>query len=195
VADIVSQVLCALSHCHALEVIHRDVKPGNVMLTELDSTAAARRKSRYHATLIDFGCAARTQDGGLREAAGTPAYIAPEMLVADPRYNAKVDVWSCGVCAFEMLTGTVPFGRPSHYGGDVNKVYRKIRSYKRSKNAEEELAAIPQWEHLSEDARDFLRCVLAADPDMRPTANEAGDHKWLANNKNRSPRKGKAGGA
>jgi len=172
-ASIISQVLCALSYCHANNCIHRDVKPDNVMLTP-------DCKCGYHATLIDFGSAARGKEGGIQDAAGTHAYMAPDMLVGSPKYDAKVDVWSCGAFAFEMLTGKPPFGHAADYEGDTKQLCRKIRSYKRSADPEAELASSSQWKGLSEEARDFLRKTLAADPDARPTAVEAAAHQWFA---------------
>lgn len=172
-ASIISQVLCALSYCHAKNVIHRDVKPDNIMLTP-DS------KCGYHATLIDFGYAARGKDNGLHDAAGTQEYMAPDMLVGSPKYDAKVDVWSCGATAFELLTGKPPFGSAADFDGDGRKIARKIRSYKRSQDPEAELSATAPWKTLSEEARDFLLKTLAADPDERPTAVEAATHQWFA---------------
>lgn len=189
VAGIVSQILSALSHCHARNIIHRDVKPGNIMVTR-DSRCG------YHATLIDFGSAARGKEAGLQQAAGTQAYMAPDMLVGSPHYDAKVDVWSCGATAFEMLTGKPPFGSLSDYGGDANKICRKIRSYKRSGDPEAELATTPLFKELSDEARDFLRTVLAPDTCARPTAHEAAAHPWLAMNKGKAARRSRSmGGA
>lgn len=172
-AGIISQVLSALIFCHGRNVIHRDVKPDNIMLTP-------DAKSAHHATLIDFGCAARGKDGGLHEAAGTVAYMAPDMLVGSPQYDAKVDVWSCGASAYELLTGKPPFGHAADHGGDVKKVCRSIRSYKRSKDPQAELASLPKWKELSEEARDFLQNALTSDPDARPSAAELATHKWFA---------------
>jgi len=182
VAGIVTQILSALTHCHACNVVHRDVKPDNIMLS-------TDRRCGFHATLIDFGCSARGKEGGLHEAAGTEAYMAPDMLVMSPKYDAKVDVWSVGATAFEMLTGQPPFGRPADFGGETIKICRKIRSYRRSQNPEAELAAAPAWKGLSKEARDFLQKTLMADPDARPTAAEAAAHEWLTMMKVGSPSK------
>jgi len=189
VAGIVGQVLLALSHCHANNIIHRDVKPENIMVAE-------DCRCGYHTTLVDFGYAARGKEGGLNQAAGTEAYMAPDMLLGSPHYDAKVDVWSCGAAAYEMLTGKPPLGCPEDYGGDPNEIRRKIRSYKRSKDPEAELAAASGWKELSEEAKDFLRKLLAADPGSRPTATEAASHPWLSMNKGRTARRSRSmGGA
>jgi len=154
------------------------------------------KRCGYHATLIDFGYAAEGKDAGLQQAAGTQAYMAPDMLVGSPHYDAKVDVWSCGASAFEMLTGKPPFGHPADYGGDERKICRKIRSYRRSEDPEAVLAAAPQWKALSEQARDFLKMTLAADADARPTAAEAAVHEWFKLNKVHAARRSRSmGGA
>lgn len=191
VAGIISQVFAALSHCHAKNVIHRDVKPDNIII-------APDKKCGYHVTLIDFGCAAANKEGGLQQAAGTQAYMAPDMLVGSPQYDAKVDVWSCGATAYEMLTGKPPFGHPADHDGDDRKIARKIRSYRRSAQPEAELAAAPRWGELSVEAQDFLKNVLSADPHSRPSAVEAVEHPWISMNRKlrtarySSPKKGGA---
>jgi len=189
VAGIVAQVLCALSYCHSHNVIHRDVKPENVMVTK-------DRKCGYHATLIDFGCASRVKAGGLQQAAGTQEYMAPEMLVGSPHYDAKVDVWSLGATAFEMLTGQAPFGCAADHGGDANVIARNIRKFSRCKDPHAVLAEASGWKDLSEGARDFLALTLAADPDVRPAASEAASHSWLALNRRSDARRSRSiGGA
>jgi serine/threonine protein kinase len=99
----------ALGHAHALGVLHRDIKPDNVLLV------------RQHALVTDFGVAkalrqsrhaderahGRTPSAGM--ALGTPAYIAPEQAAADPTIDARADIYALGCAAYEMLTGKPPF--------------------------------------------------------------------------------------
>jgi serine/threonine protein kinase len=96
---IARDVLAALAHAHARGVIHRDVKPDNVIV-------AARG-----AVLVDFGLAA-LRDAGPLTAAGTcvgsPSYIAPERLLGHP-HDARSDVYAVGVMLYEMLAGLRPF--------------------------------------------------------------------------------------
>jgi serine/threonine protein kinase len=94
------QLVAALAHAHAHGVIHRDVKPGNVML--------ARGGSR--AVLIDFGLASLRDAPALTGAGmamGSPSYIAPERLLGHTQ-DARSDLYSAGVVLYEMLAGARP---------------------------------------------------------------------------------------
>lgn len=96
---IARSLLAALAHAHGHGVIHRDVKPANVMLV------GAR------VVLIDFGLACVRDAAALTAAGmcvGSPSYIAPERLLGRP-YDARNDVYAVGVLLYEMLAGVRPF--------------------------------------------------------------------------------------
>lgn len=92
----------ALDYAHAKQVIHRDVKPSNVMV------AKDRR-----VVLADFGLAMDVQQGSIGSAFGTPHYIAPEQARHSADAVPKSDLYALGVILYEMLTGVVPFDDPS----------------------------------------------------------------------------------
>jgi len=105
------EVASALEYAHASDVVHRDIKPDNVLL------------SGGSAMVTDFGVAkavsaSTTQGEGqitsVGVAIGTPAYMAPEQASADPLLDHRADVYAWGVLAYEVLTGSPPFlGRPA----------------------------------------------------------------------------------
>ena len=96
-------VLAGLAHAHARGVLHRDVKPANVML------------SGARVVLIDFGLACLSDEASTTAVGscfGTPAYLAPERLLGRP-YDARADLYAVGVMLYEMLAGKKPFHGPT----------------------------------------------------------------------------------
>ncbi len=95
-------VASALDYAHQRKVIHRDVKPSNVMLT-----------SDRRVILTDFGLALDVEQGTLGEVFGSAHYIAPEQARNSSGAVPQSDLYSLGVILYEMLTGSVPFDDPS----------------------------------------------------------------------------------
>jgi tRNA A-37 threonylcarbamoyl transferase component Bud32 len=108
VVRILHDVSDALAYAHARGVIHRDIKPGNVL------------RSGSHAVVTDFGVAkaisASMPAVGMTTsgmAIGTPAYMAPEQLAGDPAADHRVDIYAVGLLGYELLTGEAPFNETS----------------------------------------------------------------------------------
>ena len=101
-AEIAAQVAAGLGAAHRAGVVHRDVKPANVMLVAGGAPSVR---------VLDFGIA-RTEDPGLTapdQSVGTALYMSPEQLRGGP-VDARADVWGLGVVLYEMLAGHRPFG-------------------------------------------------------------------------------------
>jgi tRNA A-37 threonylcarbamoyl transferase component Bud32 len=101
---ILLEVADALSYSHAQGVVHRDIKPDNVMI------------SGRHALVTDFGVAKAVSESAAASkvttagvALGTPAYMAPEQASADAQMDHRVDIYAVGALAYELLTGQTPF--------------------------------------------------------------------------------------
>lgn len=108
VVRILHEVAEALEYAHGMGVIHRDIKPGNVLM------------QGSHALVTDFGVskaisAAMPQSGytSAGMAIGTPAYMAPEQIAADPAADHRMDLYALGLLGYELLTGKVPFKEAS----------------------------------------------------------------------------------
>ena len=110
---ILDQVADALTEIHAQDLVHADVKPGNILI---DRGGGGLQNS--HVYLTDFGLATRsgTPDGPAdsHHVVGTPAYMAPELLRGEPgaSRDPRADVYALGCVALEMLTGASPTGSP-----------------------------------------------------------------------------------
>ncbi|CAN5612624.1 hypothetical protein BH11PLA2_BH11PLA2_40510 [soil metagenome] len=101
-ARIVRRIADGLAAVHAAGIIHRDVKPGNVLLDATDGLAK----------LTDFGLAKQLDEGAITSTgtiAGTPHYLSPEQLANPDAVDARCDVYALGVTLYECLTGTPPF--------------------------------------------------------------------------------------
>ena len=104
VVRILHDVVEALAYAHSRGVVHRDIKPGNILTIG------------SHALVTDFGVAkalsAAMPVSGMTSAGmaiGTPAYMAPEQLAADPTADHRIDIYAVGLLAYELLSGQSPF--------------------------------------------------------------------------------------
>lgn len=102
ITDIAMQVSAGLGHAHARGIIHRDVKPSNIVLVKADDDEG---KPVDQVKVCDFGIAART---GSTDLLGTPAYMSPEQC-AGKEVDGRSDIYSLGVILYELATGQVPF--------------------------------------------------------------------------------------
>ncbi|XP_066351828.1 serine/threonine-protein kinase PEPKR2-like [Miscanthus floridulus] len=154
-ANVIKELMAVLKYCHEMGVVHRDVKPENVLLTK-----AGRLK------LADFGLAVRVAEGQqLIGVAGSPAYVAPEVLLGN--YSQKVDVWAAGVLLHVLLMGTLPF-----QGNSVEAIFDAIKTVELDLHSS-------QWASVSMLVRDLIGRMLNRDVSSRPDAEDVLRHPWV----------------
>ena len=153
------QVISALKYLHSHRVIHRDIKLGNLFLSE-----------KMEIKLGDFGLATKLEFDGERKRTicGTPNYIAPEILDGSQGHSYEVDTWSLGVLIYTMLIGKPPFET-----NDVKLTYRRIKM-----NA----YSFPEGVQISKEARDVISDILINDPASRPSLDDLLAHPFMCKN-------------
>ena len=152
--ELVVQVGQALQVVHDGEVVHRDLKPDNILLVEV-------RPGHYHVKLLDFGIAKYLDEEGpaLTQAGmvfGTPEYMAPEQAKGEP-VDPRADIYALGVILFELLTGQVPFSGKN----------RMNLMHKHAHDTPPELDAVSPVP-LPEDLCEVVMMCLSKDPADRP---------------------------
>jgi len=139
-----AEIVLAILFLHSKEIIYRDLKLDNVLLT-----------SEGHIKIADFGMCKRGMLNGLTNTfCGTPNYIAPEIINMKP-YSYPVDWWALGILLFEMITGRSPF-----QSANENELFNKIRqdpvSFKLNKNLK-----------ISKEAQQIITALLTKEPKDR----------------------------
>ncbi|KAK9228239.1 hypothetical protein WN944_021188 [Citrus x changshan-huyou] len=179
------QLISGVSYCHAMQVCHRDLKLENTLL---DGSPAPRLKIcdfgyskllelYFHsapkgAALLVHGTVSSVLHSQPKSTVGTPAYIAPEVLLRH-EYDGKIaDVWSCGVTLYVMLVGGYPFEDPDE-PKDFRKTIQRILSVQYS---------VPDTIPISQECRDLISRIFVADPAARITIPEIMKHQWFLKN-------------
>ena len=151
---VIFEVLKALAYLHARDIVHRDVKPQNIMYLDNDDESPVY--------LCDFGLSKIVNEGMTATRVGTRGYQAPEILQGH-MYTANCDVWSVGVVAYLMISGDMPFPKELSEA----EVLARMKERQFEFNSD-----------FSDNARDFIsRCLqLAAE---RPSAAQLLSHPWF----------------
>ena len=109
---VLRDVARALAYAHEHGVVHRDIKPDNVLIAGGAAAVTDFGIAKALSSSRTFGTEHLTRVGN---SLGTPAYMAPEQVAADPNADHRIDIYSFGAMAYELLTGFPPFhGRPPH---------------------------------------------------------------------------------
>ncbi|CAD5215292.1 unnamed protein product [Bursaphelenchus okinawaensis] len=170
-SNIMFAVCSAIQHLHSMDIVHRDVKPENLLYSSPDEDAVLK--------LTDFGFA-RKFDGTVEKPLDTPCYtpyyVAPEVLGTKP-YDEACDVWAIGIITYILLCGYPPFF--STHGLPISPGMKS-----RIRAGQYDFPA-PEWDRVSEAAKDIIRGCLKTDPADRSTIDQVMKHKWITHyNKN-----------
>ncbi|GLB45196.1 putative kinase-like [Lyophyllum shimeji] len=151
------QLMGACHYMHTHQVIHRDLKLGNLFLD-----------ANMNIKVGDFGLAALIENPGERKKTicGTPNYIAPEVLFDTINgHSFEVDTWSIGVILYTLCVGRPPFQT-----AEVKQIYKRIRDNEYD---------FPPERAISSNAQTLIQQILTPDPQQRPTLHEIVDHPFF----------------
>ena len=144
-----------MKYCHTEGIIHRDIKLENILINE-----------KGEIKICDFGISKRiNKDELLKDCCGTPAYIAPEVLEADPYDGYMADMWSVGIVLYTMLYGKFPFRAK-----EENELKEKILD-----------GNFELDESISLEARSLISRLLNQIPVLRPSIEEVFEDRWMTN--------------
>mmetsp|Transcript_29907 Transcript_29907/g.63427 ORF Transcript_29907/g.63427 Transcript_29907/m.63427 type:complete len:560 (+) Transcript_29907:267-1946(+) len=159
-ANLVRCILDAIAYCHDQKgIVHRDLKPENFLFSTRSEDAVIK--------IIDFGLS-RHDDmkaGVMNTKVGTPYYVAPEVL--NREYTKSCDIWSIGVITYILLCGYPPF-----YGDTDNQIFDSVRTGRFDFPS-------PDWDGISDEAKDFICSLLRREPSKRLSAVNALEHPWI----------------
>eukprot|EP01027_Heterolobosea_sp_BB2_P010054 GEZU01014802.1.p1 GENE.GEZU01014802.1~~GEZU01014802.1.p1 ORF type:complete len:309 (+),score=100.07 GEZU01014802.1:148-1074(+) len=160
------QIVLGVKFLHEHNIIHRDLKLGNIFLND-----------NMEVKIGDFGLATQITFEGERKltVCGTPNYIAPEILSGRGKgHSFEVDIWSLGVILYTLLIGKPPFET-----NDVHTTYTRIKT---------NTYTFPPEYPISENAKSLIRDLLNPVPENRPSLDEILRHPFMMNcNPNRAP--------
>jgi tRNA A-37 threonylcarbamoyl transferase component Bud32 len=158
-AGVIKSLLEAVAYLHDNGIVHRDIKPENILFESNEKDAAVK--------LIDFGLSRNHSEGEtpMSNPVGTAYYMSPELLKG--KYDNSCDMWSVGVVAYILLCGYPPFNGSSD--SEIQDATRRGHLQFSSN----------EWITKSDDAKDFIKCLLRRDPRRRFTAKQALMHPWI----------------
>ena len=149
VANIILKLLKALAHCHTHKIIHRDINPTNIMITENEDSIS----------LIDFGLCSKESQKSTSKVESDPSYTAPEVF--EGKTTTQSDMWSLGVVLYQMISGYLPFDQKS-LALTIKDIMANDWHWRS-----------PEFDHVSKECKDLIKRLLTKNPSKRLTAAKA----------------------
>ena len=154
----VRQIIEGVKHMHEKNIIHLDLKPENIM---------CQKKNSNQIKIIDFGLATKLDPHEIvKISTGTAEFAAPEIVEREP-VGFYTDMWAIGVLTYVLLSGLSPFAGEND-----------IETLKNVKACDWDFDE-DKFKNVSNEAKDFIRRLLARNKDKRMTAHECLEHSWL----------------
>ncbi|KAL2463711.1 Serine/threonine-protein kinase BLUS1 [Forsythia ovata] len=181
IATVLKETLSALSYLHGQGHLHRDIKAGNILI---DSNGSVK--------LADFGVSASIYESNLpygsssssfsssmmlTDVAGTPYWMAPEVIHSHTGYSFKADIWSFGITALELAHGRPPLSHLPPSKSLIMKITKRFRfsDYEKTKDTKNK--------KFSKAFKDMVGLCLDQDPSKRPSAEKLLKHSFFKNSK------------
>ena len=157
VQNYIFQLIQGLYYLHSRKIIHRDIKPNNLLLDE-----------KLELKIADFGLSKKLYEGQkLKEKLGTQVYMAPEIWeLSETGYSFEVDIWSLGIVMYKLLTSKLPFGDKNNVGKNIIKCN----------------FTFPDKPFVSKEAKNLINQILVKDPRKRPSLNQIVYHDFFHKN-------------
>ncbi|KAK2905338.1 hypothetical protein Q8A67_007137 [Cirrhinus molitorella] len=171
---VLRQLITALKHCESRGVLHRDVKPENLLIST----------ESHDIKLLDFGCGDRLKDSAYKYFAGTLQYAPPEWFRQHRYHAGPATVWSVGVTLFNILCGCFPFRGSLRVTSKSRLLFpRELSTGKRQKSCPDpgEVCCFVFLKTVLcvTECRQLIRWCLSAAASDRPSLEDIERHPWL----------------
>lgn len=157
-ARVLLKAIDAMHHVEPTPIVHRDLKPENLLLADPNDDTSI--------LLADFGFARHVTPEGCKTRCGTPAFVAPEVVIGNP-YGVSVDLWSIGCLLYMIIGGYPPFSGKNH-----RELFRKVR-------AADFVFHEAYFGKVSDSAKNVISHLLTVNKDLRWSARQCLESDWF----------------